>query len=53
MIDVYIHDNVSYKYFCKLKHKYKPREGDRGTQIPHNFDLMHKVGRLNIPPFDG
>jgi hypothetical protein len=53
MIDAYIDENVSYKYFWELKHKYIPREGTKGTKIPKKFDLMCKVGRLTIPPFDG
>jgi hypothetical protein len=29
-----IYDNFSYKVFCDLKHKYNPREGHGGDQIP-------------------
>jgi hypothetical protein len=53
MIDEDIHEKVSYNDFCDLKQKYKPREGNKGAHIPQNYDLMHKVGRLTIPPFDG
>jgi hypothetical protein len=53
MIDEDIHEKVSYNDFCDLKQKYKPREWNRGAQSQQNFDLMHKVGRLTIPPFDG
>jgi hypothetical protein len=48
-----IHEKSSYINLCDLKHNYRPREGNRGTQIPQNFDPMRKVGRLTIPPFDG
>jgi hypothetical protein len=53
MIDEYIHEKVSYKYFYDLKPKYSLKEGNRGAQSPQNFDLMCKVGMLTIPPFDG
>jgi hypothetical protein len=53
MIDEDIHEKVSYKDLCDLKHKYSLKEGNKGAQSPQNFDLMCKVGRLTIPPFDG
>jgi len=34
MMDAHIHENVSSKYFCELKHTYDQWEGNRGTQIP-------------------
>jgi hypothetical protein len=48
-----IRKKVSYRYFCDLKHKYGLKEENRGVQSPQNFDLMHKVGWLIIPPFNG
>jgi len=53
MIYEYICEKVSYNYFFDIKKKYKPREWNKGAQRWQNFDLMCKVGRLNIPPFDG
>jgi hypothetical protein len=53
MIDEDIHEKFSYRDLCDLKHKYSLKEGNKGAQIPQNFDLMCKVGRLTIPPFDG
>jgi len=53
MIDEDIHDKFSYNDFCDLKHKYRAREWNRQAQSQQKFNLMHKVGRLTIPPFDG
>jgi hypothetical protein len=35
MIDEDIHEKFSYNDFCDLKHKYIPREGNKGTQRAH------------------
>jgi hypothetical protein len=52
-LDENIREKFSYLDFYSLKQRNRPREWNRAAQNQQNFDLMRKVGRLTIPPFDG
>jgi len=47
-----IFEKFSYRDLCDLKHKYSLKEGNKGAKSRKNFDLISRVGRLTIPPFD-
>jgi hypothetical protein len=43
----------SFQEYYNAKYKNKQREWNKTTQYQQNYDLMHRVGRLTIPSFDG
>jgi hypothetical protein len=39
--------------YCSIRYRNRPREAQRGNEKTHNMDFIKKVGKLNIPTFDG
>jgi hypothetical protein len=39
--------------YCSIRYRNGPREAQRGNGQTHDMDFMKKVGKLNIPTFDG
>jgi hypothetical protein len=50
------HQDMTLVEYCGLRPRNRPREPQRGGQQQHhghNIDFIQKVGKLNIPSFDG
>jgi hypothetical protein len=47
------HADMTLMDYCSIKYRNRPREAERGNGQTHNMDLIKKVGKLNIPTFDG
>jgi hypothetical protein len=47
------HADMSLMDYCSIRYRNRPREAQRGNGQTHNIDFIKKVGKLNIPTFDG
>jgi hypothetical protein len=47
------HTDMSLLDYCSIKYRNRPQEAPRGNGQTHNMDFIKKVGKLNIPTFDG
>jgi hypothetical protein len=47
------HADMSLLDYCSIRYRNRPREAQRGNGQTHNMDFIKKVGKLNIPTFDG
>lgn len=48
-----VHADMSLLDYCSIMYRNRPREAQRGNGQTHNMDFIKKVGKLNIPTFDG
>jgi hypothetical protein len=47
------HTYMSLLDYCSIRYRNRPREAHRGNGETQNMDFIKKVGKLNIPTFDG
>jgi hypothetical protein len=47
------HADMSLLVYCLIRYRNRPRETQRGNAQSQNMDFIKKVGKLNIPTFDG
>jgi hypothetical protein len=47
------HADMSLMDYCSIRYRNRPQEEQRGNGQTHNMDFIKKVGKLNIPTFDG
>jgi hypothetical protein len=47
------HEDMNMLYYCSIPYQKKPREAHSGNGETQNMDFIKKVGKLNIPNFDG
>jgi hypothetical protein len=47
------HADMSLLDYCSIRYRNRPREAQRGNAQTQNMDFIKKVGKLNIPTFDG
>jgi hypothetical protein len=47
------HANMSLVDYYSINYPNMPRDAQRGNTQTQNMDFIKKVGKLNIPPFDG
>jgi hypothetical protein len=48
-----LHADMILMDYCLIKYGNRPREAHRGNEKMHIMDFIKKVGKLNIPTFDG
>jgi hypothetical protein len=47
------HADMSLLDYCSIRHRNRLREAQRGNVQTQNMDFIKKVGKMNIPTFDG
>jgi hypothetical protein len=47
------HGDTGLLDYCSIKYHNRPREAKKGNGKTQNMDFVKKVGKLNIPTFDG
>jgi hypothetical protein len=47
------HADMSLMDYCSIKYQNRPQEAQRGNGQTHNMDFIKKVGKMNIPTFNG
>jgi hypothetical protein len=47
------HADMSLLDYCSIRYQNRPREAHRGNGQTQNMDFIKKVGKMNIPTFDG
>jgi hypothetical protein len=47
------HADMSLMDYYSIRYRNRPRQAQRGNMQPQNMDFIKKVGKLNIPTFNG